>query len=144
MKHLKFLIRRIKKWRGVVSHLYNLYPVLSYLVVICPTRWFTFSTFEFYTSNPLCYGSYILRQIVIIEFKRVFHLGSSSFINRSGLPLIFLLLSSSYMYAVTSRLFPFTLSIVTMPYTPFLSFSAYELPIESNFGFKTRIYTKQS
>ena len=35
-----------------------------------------------------------------------------------------------YMYAVASRLFPFTLSIVTMPYTS-LSFSAYELPTES-------------
>ena len=35
------------------------------------------------------------------------------------------------MYAVTYRLFPFTLSIVTMPYTPSLSFNAYELPIES-------------
>jgi hypothetical protein len=49
---------------------------------ICPTRWFPFSIFEFYTSNPLCSGSYILRQIIIIEFKCVFHL-CSSFINKS-------------------------------------------------------------
>src|SRR5215207_8911356 len=60
----------------------------------------------------------------------VLHLALVSSIG-SGVPLIFLFLSSSYMNIVAYTLLPFRFSNVTMLNLPSLSFNAYELPIET-------------